>query len=112
MLTSKQRGFLSGLAQTRDPLVILGKAGESEGVVARLDSLLTEHELVKLRFGNFKEASRELALSLAEKTDSELVRLIGYTAVFYRLNPDPLKHRIDLPEPSMPKAADRKRQGT
>jgi RNA-binding protein len=101
VLTSKQRSYLSALAQTRDALVTLGKAGESEGVVARLDSLLADHELVKLRFGVFKEARRELALSLAQKTDSELVRLIGYTAIFYRLNPDPQKHRIDLPEATL-----------
>ncbi|HTX73207.1 MAG TPA: YhbY family RNA-binding protein [Rectinemataceae bacterium] len=96
MLTSRQRSRLSGLAQTRSPLISLGRAGASEALVARLGTLLDQHELVKLRFGDFRESRRDLAAQLAARSSSELVTLIGNVAVFWRQNPDPEKRRIEL----------------
>ncbi len=96
MLTSKQRSRLAGIAQTRDALVTLGKAGPSEGLTARLDALLSIHELVKLRFGDKKESKQDLAAQLAKDTSSELVRLVGNVAVFWRRNSDPELRKIDL----------------
>ncbi len=96
MLTSKQRSLLSSLAQTRSCLATLGRAGASPGLAGRLSELLAEHELVKLRFGDLKESKAELAAGLAEATGSELVRLIGNVAVFWKRNPDPEKRRIDV----------------
>lgn len=96
MLTSKQRHHLSSLAQTLPALMAVGRAGESDGIADRLDHLLGSHELVKLRFGEFKDEKTDIAHSLAEKTGSELVRIIGNTAIFFRVNPDPEKRKIDL----------------
>lgn len=96
MLSSRQRGYLSGLAQTQDCLISLGKAGATLDLADRLAELLEIHELVKLRFGDFKESRRELAAALAERTGSELVRLIGYVAVFWKANPDPDKRKIEI----------------
>jgi RNA-binding protein len=96
MLSAKQRSRLSGLAQSRDCLATLGRAGASPELAERLSVLLAQHELVKLRFGDFKESRRELAAELAERTGSELVREIGNVAVFWRRNPDPEKRKIDL----------------
>ncbi len=98
MLTSKEKSRLAGIAQTRDPLVSLGRGGASEGLVAQLDLLLDRHELVKLRFADFKESRRALAEELAGKTRSEIVRLIGNVAVFWRRNPDPERRRVELPD--------------
>jgi RNA-binding protein len=95
MLSSKQRSLLSGLAQAREPLVILGRGGASAALVERLSALLDRHELVKLRFGDFKDDKRELASKLAGDTGSELVRIIGNVAVFWRRNPDPERRVID-----------------
>jgi len=96
MLTSNQRSRLAGIAQTRKDLVQLGKAGATEALVAQLSRLLSSHELVKLRFVDRKEGRQELALSLAASTGSELVRVIGNTAIFWKPNPDPEKHTIAL----------------
>ncbi len=96
MLTSKQRAKLASLASTMDPLVHLGKAGAAEGVSSALDRALADHELVKLRFVDFKGERRELAAQLAEKNRAELVRVIGNVAVLYRRNPDPEKRKIEL----------------
>jgi len=95
MLAPKRRARLARAAQGIDCLVSLGKAGLSDALVARLDVLLGQHELVKLRFGDRKDEKRELAARLAERTGSELVRLIGNVAVFYRPASDPEKRRFE-----------------
>jgi RNA-binding protein len=96
MLSSKQRGRLLGLAQSKDCLVTLGRAGASPELAERLSVLLAQHELVKLRFGDFLDTKRELAAHLAELTGSELVRMIGNVAVFWKRSPDPKKRTIEI----------------
>jgi RNA-binding protein len=96
MLSSRQRSRLAGLAQAEDCLVSLGRAGASPELAARLAELLASHELVKLRFADYKESRRELAASLAEATGSELVRVIGNVAIFWKRSPDRDKRKIDL----------------
>jgi RNA-binding protein len=96
MLSSKQRGTLSSIAQTRSCLVTLGRAGMSPELVAQLSSLLERHELVKLRFGDFKESRAETAAALAEAAGCEIVRMIGNVAIFWRRNPDPGKRSVDV----------------
>ena len=87
MLSPGQRVYLSGRAQTLDCAVILGRSGATSELADRLSELLEKHELVKLRFGAFKESRRELAASLAERTGSELVRVIGHVAIFWKPHP-------------------------
>lgn len=96
MLDSKTRSRLSGLASTQAVTMHLGKAGAADAVRAQLDTLLERHELVRIRFSDFKEDRREISQDLAAGTRSELVRVIGNTALFYRRNPDPEKRVIDL----------------
>ncbi|HOX48107.1 MAG TPA: YhbY family RNA-binding protein [Spirochaetia bacterium] len=96
MLTSRQKSHLAGLAQTLEPQIQLGKGGPSAGLVSQLDRILADHELVKLRFVDFKESRQELATELASSTKSELVRVIGNVAVLFRRNPDPKKRKIDF----------------
>ena len=83
-LTSKQRAYLRGEAQTIDPIVMIGKDGLTENVTAALDEALTHHELVKVKFQQYKEDVKELAFRCAELTSSVLVATTGFTAVFYR----------------------------
>lgn len=97
MLNAKQRSFLSSLAVKESMLTHLGKAGPTAQFAAQLSLLLEHHELVKVRFVNFKEEKRTIAEELAVTTSSELVRLIGNTALFYKRNPDPEIRRIELP---------------
>ena len=87
-MTSKQRAALRSQAQSLSPIVMVGHDGITGGVIDALDAALTDHELVKVRFQDFKEMVRELSVSLAEKTDSTLVSTTGFTAVFYRENPE------------------------
>jgi RNA-binding protein len=96
MLTSKQRAQLAGLATKLDPIVYLGKAGAAAGVSEALERALADHELVKLRFIDFKGERNELSRQLAAQSGSELIRIIGNVAVFYRQHPDSKKRKIDI----------------
>jgi RNA-binding protein len=96
MLSSRQRTKLAGLAQALEPQIHLGKAGATEAVASQLDKLLSDHELVKMRFVDFKESRQELAAELAERTGAEIVRVIGNTAILWRRSHNPEKSRIDL----------------
>lgn len=97
MLTSKQRGYLSGLAATMQPTVMFGKEGPSEGLVRALQQELNNRELVKLRFIASKEERRSLSEQLAEEVGAELVRVIGNVAIFYKMALDEEKRTIQLP---------------
>lgn len=86
-LNSKFRAQLRSQAQTLNPVVMVGQNGITDGVVAMLDATLTDHELVKVRFQDFKDQVKEMAIDLSQKTNSALVSVTGFTAVFYRPNP-------------------------
>ena len=87
-MTSKTRAQLRSQAKALSPVVMVGHEGITEGVIAALDAALTDHELVKVRFQDFKEMVRDLSVQLANKTASVLVSTTGFTAVFYRKNPE------------------------
>lgn len=97
MLTSRQRGYLSALAVNIHPTVMLGKEGATEGVEKALAEEFKHRELVKLRFVDGKDERRETARALAERVGAELVRVIGYVAIYYKRAADPERRLIDLP---------------
>jgi RNA-binding protein len=49
--------------------------------------VLKHHELVKVKFDEFKEQKKELAPQLAEKSGSHLVTRVGNVVVLYRPKP-------------------------
>jgi len=66
----------------------VGKAGLSEGFVRSVAIALTQHELVKIKFVEFKDQKRELAPQLAEKTSSHLIMRVGNVMVLHRPRPE------------------------
>ena len=87
-MNSRFRAQLRSQAQALSPVVMVGHEGLTEGVMNMLDQALSDHELVKVRFQDFKDMTRDLANELAGKTRSKLVATTGFTAVFYRENPE------------------------
>lgn len=83
-LTSKQRKFFEKEAHSLSPVVIVGGAGVSDGVIKMVDETLEAHELIKVKFNEYKEEKRELSEKIAAETNAVLVRLIGNIAIFYR----------------------------
>lgn len=107
-LNSKQRKLLEGAAHSLSPLVIVGQEGVTDGVTAMLSSQLNSHELVKLKFNEYKEEKRELAAALAQSTGATLVRIIGNIAIFYRESPEEEKRMFKKQLAKLAKTAEPK----
>ena len=84
VLTSKQRKNLEKLAHDLQPIVIVGGAGVTDGVISMVDNSLAAHELIKVKFNEYKDEIRDLTTELCEKTDATLVRIIGFTVILFR----------------------------
>ena len=85
MLTSKQRAYLTGLANTLDVVVQIGKNGVGPETVQQTAEAFNPRELLKgsvLR--TVEEDPRECAQTLAERTRSELVRVTGRKFILYK----------------------------
>lgn len=95
MLTSKQRSQLTGIASRDCVAQALGKYGLTDAFIAQIDGLLAHHELVKIKFLDFKDDKRKISEELASRTRAELVRIIGNNAILFRQNPDPSR-RVEL----------------
>jgi len=83
-LNSKQRKILEKLAHDLQPVVIVGGAGVTEGVFNMVETSLANHELLKIKFNEYKDEKTELTTQICEKTDASLVRIIGNVAILYR----------------------------
>ncbi len=95
-LTSSQRKQLRSLAHHIEPLVLVGKHGASDGLIKSAADALDAHELVKVRFNEFKDEKKALLADITERTGAELVGLIGHVAVIYKQQEDELKRKINL----------------
>lgn len=98
MLTSKQRAYLRSLAVNADTILMVGKGGISEEVVAQADGALNTRELIKGKvLETAPQSAREIGEELAQATGAELVQIIGTKFVLYRRNDE--KPVIELPKP-------------
>jgi RNA-binding protein len=84
-LSEKQKKHLRRLAHPLQPIVMLGNAGLTDGVVNELDRALNDHELVKVsaRVGD-RDARNAALAALAARTAAHLVQRVGHVGVFYR----------------------------
>lgn len=91
------RKYLRSQAHHLKPLVLIGRNGINKQVIGSVDLALKDHELIKVKFGEFKEAKKEISAEIAHATKSELVGIIGNIAMFYRRHPQPEKRKIKIP---------------
>ncbi len=97
-LKNYQKKYLRGLGNRLKPVIYIGKNGLSEQVLNSIDEALDVHELIKIKYFEFKELRNELNEQIAEKNNCELAGQIGFTMLFFRRNPDEDKRKIKLPE--------------
>ena len=95
-LSNPQIRKLKALGQRLEPMLKVGKAGLSDGFLKTVEEALAQHELVKVKFDEFKEEKKELAPVLAEKTSSHLIHRVGNVVVLYRQQPDPQRRKIQF----------------
>ena len=87
-ISSKQRKEFEKAAHNLEPVVIIGGNGASEGVIKMIDESLNHHELIKVKFNEFKDEKREISENIATQLNATLIRIIGNIAIFWRENPE------------------------
>jgi RNA-binding protein len=85
---------LKAAAQRIKATFKIGKAGLSPQFLQSVDEGLKHHELIKVKFDEFKEQKKELAPVLAEKTSSHLIMQVGNVVVLYRQKPEAPEDRM------------------
>lgn len=98
MLTSKQRAYLRGLANSLEPVLIVGKGGVTENVIQEAENAFRTRELLKGRvLETALMTAREACDAISERTGADGVQAIGSKFVLYRKNKDiPEEKRIKL----------------
>ena len=94
-----QKRFLRGVAHSLKPVVFVGQKGFSSSLVNAMNDALDRHELVKVKFVEFKEKEKKLALvrQIEASAPCEMVAVVGHMATFFRRHSDPEKRKINLP---------------
>jgi len=85
MLTSKQRSYLRGLANTIDPIFQIGKGGIGDNMIKQFNDALEARELVKAAvLRNADSDARQISEEIAQRTGADVVQVIGSKFVLYK----------------------------
>lgn len=96
-MTTKQRAYLKSLAMTMEPIFQIGKNSMTPEVTGAIREALDARELIKISvLKNCADDPKELGASLAERTKSQVVQVIGKKIVLYKEGKDKNK-KIQLP---------------
>ena len=96
-MTSKQRAYLKSLAMKIDPVFRVGKDSISPELIEGVREAIDAMELIKIAvLQNCMDDPKEVAQTLAERTRSEVVQVIGKKIVLYKESRDHKK--IQLPK--------------
>ncbi len=89
-MTSKERASWRAKANGLEPLFQIGKGGINDALVKQTDDALQKRELIKLKvlLESTPVAPKEAAAELAERTNSDVIQVIGGVIVLYRENPE------------------------
>lgn len=84
-MTSKERAYLRGLANSIDPIFQIGKTGISDNLIAQLSDALEARELIKITvLETAPDTAKNLSLKIADQTDSVVVQVIGSKITLFR----------------------------
>ncbi|MGI6020274.1 MAG: YhbY family RNA-binding protein [Lachnospiraceae bacterium] len=92
-MTSKERAHLISIAMKYDAIINIGKGGITPEITANVDEALEARELIKVNVQkNCFDPIRDLAETIAGRTRSEVVQVIGRKFVLYRYSKTKTKH--------------------
>ena len=83
-LSNREIRELKARAQRLKPMLKVGREGLSPAFRKAVDEALAHHELVKLKFEEFKEQRKELAPTLAREVSAALIMQVGHVVVLFR----------------------------
>lgn len=96
MITTKQRAYLRGLAQNLSPIFQIGKNGINDNQVLQINDALEAREIIKITLlDSTPDNKHSIANELAEKTNSDVVQVIGKKITLYKRSSKAPK--IELP---------------
>ncbi len=95
-MQSATRNSLRKLAHSRKPVVMIGRNGLNEQVTAAIDKALEDHELIKVKFLDHKDAKQEISGQLQELLHAETVSIIGNIVTLFRQNRDPDRRKVAI----------------
>ena len=96
-MTSIQRAYLKGIAMTTEPILQIGKSCLTPEFTQSVQEALDARELIKISvLQNCMDDPREMAHTLAERTGSQVVQVIGKKIVLYKEGKKD-KKKIQLP---------------
>ena len=96
MITSKQRAYLRGLANTMQPIFQIGKGGIEEAFLKQLEDALEKRELIKIKvLENSGLETREASDIICAKLKCEGIQAIGNKMVIYKKSKN--KPKIEIP---------------
>ena len=97
-MNTKQRAFLKSIAMTTDPIFQIGKSSLTPELTDAVGEALDKRELVKISvLQNCMDDPKEMAQTLADRTHSEVVQVIGKKIVLYKQAKEEKNRKILLP---------------
>ncbi len=86
-MTSKERAELRSAAHHLEPIINVGKESLTPEVTNAIDEALEARELIKIGvLKNCFDDPREIAETVANRTNSEVVQVMGKKITLYRYN--------------------------
>ena len=84
-MTSKQRAYLKSLAMTQEPIFQIGKGSLTPKNTKAIAEALEARELIKISvLQNCLDDPRQIAQVAAERTQAQVVQVIGKKIVLYK----------------------------
>ena len=94
-MTSKDRAYLRGIANSIDAIFQVGKAGITDNLIKQIDDALEARELIKITvLETAPEFANETSEKLAQSTNSTVVQVVGKKITLYRKNEKESKYNI------------------
>jgi RNA-binding protein len=88
-LSTDLRRALRARAHDLSPVVIVGAAGVTDGVMNEIDRALTAHELVKIRLSGLDRAAQDTETGrICERLAAANVQRIGHVLIIWRPKPE------------------------
>ena len=76
-LNNAQIRKFKAASQHLEPILKVGKAGLTDGFIASVNEALTQHELVKIKFVEFKDQKKELAPHWPKKLICDVMEIFS-----------------------------------
>lgn len=88
-LSQAQKKSLKQRAHHLKPVVLMGQAGLTEGVMHEIELALNHHELIKIKVtADDRVARQQVIESICSQLEASLIQSVGHIAVIYRKRPE------------------------